>query len=259
MKKGMLCSVFRSNSDCTNGGVTSRAIDVVLIGKGIPEIFEPNERTPAVFLGERRDGSPCAYPDESPRPMQYMFGGNFVWTSDSRFRAISEAPIPVHDRQEGDSVQPPRFFMGRMDFTHGEQQWSQNVLLSVRGNISADQALDEIASREFADSTLDEASGTYHANGGNLTVSAGTTLYITGREYDSLKRFMPHHEVLSEDLLIARTEEIKAEYLASGCQASDVDEAVRKLMAECGDLFEDDRAAWSFLMEEPHEESEQES
>ena len=58
------------------------------------------------------------------------------------------------------------------------------------------------------------------------------------------------------DWLFARSEEIKATYLESGCQASDVDEAVERLMAECGALFENDRAAWSFLMEEPHEELE---
>lgn len=58
------------------------------------------------------------------------------------------------------------------------------------------------------------------------------------------------------DPMFARSDAIKAEYLASGCQASDVDEAVEKLMAECGELFEDDRAAWEFLMEETHEDNE---
>lgn len=61
---------------------------------------------------------------------------------------------------------------------------------------------------------------------------------------------------VAADPLFARSEAIKAEYLASGCQASDVDEAVEKLMVECGELFEDDRAAWEFLMEEPHEDNE---
>lgn len=60
----------------------------------------------------------------------------------------------------------------------------------------------------------------------------------------------------NQDPIFAQSEAIKAEYLASGCQASDVDAAVSRLMAECGELFEDDRAAWSFLMEEPHEETE---
>lgn len=60
----------------------------------------------------------------------------------------------------------------------------------------------------------------------------------------------------ASDWLFARSDEIKADYLDSGCQARDVDEAVERLMAECGALFENDRAAWSFLMEEPHEEQE---
>lgn len=62
---------------------------------------------------------------------------------------------------------------------------------------------------------------------------------------------------MNQDPVFAKSEEIKAEYLASGCQASDVDAAVERLMAECGELFEHDRAAWEFLMEEPHEDSEQ--
>lgn len=53
-----------------------------------------------------------------------------------------------------------------------------------------------------------------------------------------------------------RSDEIKQEYLNSACEASDVDVAVLRLMEECGDLFEDNEAAWSFLMEEPHENKE---
>jgi predicted RNA-binding Zn-ribbon protein involved in translation (DUF1610 family) len=56
--------------------------------------------------------------------------------------------------------------------------------------------------------------------------------------------------------LFARSEEIKSEYLESGCQASDVDHAVLQLMEECGELFEDDEAAWNFLMEETHKDKE---
>lgn len=56
------------------------------------------------------------------------------------------------------------------------------------------------------------------------------------------------------DAAFSQSEAIKAEYLASGCEASDVDFAVRRLMAECADIFKDDRAAWEFLMEETHEE-----
>ena len=69
----------------------------------------------------------------------------------------------------------------------------------------------------------------------------------------------PNESALGSDVAFARSEAIKAEYLVSGCQAYDVDEAVRKLMAECGELFEDNRAAWSFLMEETHEDNELDS
>ena len=57
----------------------------------------------------------------------------------------------------------------------------------------------------------------------------------------------------------AVSDAIKEEYLASGCEAADVDHAVRRLMAECADLFEDANSAWSFLMEESHEETEGEA
>jgi hypothetical protein len=56
--------------------------------------------------------------------------------------------------------------------------------------------------------------------------------------------------------LFARSDEIKSEYLKSGCQASDVDQAVLQLMEECGELFEDSEAAWNFLMEETHKDKE---
>lgn len=60
------------------------------------------------------------------------------------------------------------------------------------------------------------------------------------------------------DVMIARSEAIKSEYLSSSCQSSDVDAAIGTLMIECGELFGNDRAAWSFLMEETHEEDDEE-
>lgn len=59
-----------------------------------------------------------------------------------------------------------------------------------------------------------------------------------------------------QDPLFIKSEAIKADYLASGCQASDVDAAIELLMAECGELFQHDRAAWEFLMEDTHEDNE---
>jgi len=46
-----------------------------------------------------------------------------------------------------------------------------------------------------------------------------------------------------------RSDCIKAEYLSSGCQRSDLEEALSRLLAECGDLFESEESAMAFLME----------
>lgn len=49
-------------------------------------------------------------------------------------------------------------------------------------------------------------------------------------------------------------EAIKAEYLASRCEAFDVSQAVNRLMQACPSLFKTDREAWEFINEEAHEE-----
>ena len=96
---GLLVSVYRDESigDCTNGGVSSRVNQVILVGEGIPPIFEVREGLPALYLVKGRGGREwIATPDG-----QYnMFGGNFIFSSDSRFIAISRQPIHVHDRVE---------------------------------------------------------------------------------------------------------------------------------------------------------------
>jgi hypothetical protein len=40
--------------------------------------------------------------DEARRKKWYMFGGNFLYTSDSRYKEVTSCdyPIPVHDRVE---------------------------------------------------------------------------------------------------------------------------------------------------------------
>lgn len=62
---------------------------------------------------------------------------------------------------------------------------------------------------------------------------------------------MDSHPALKDgDTVIARSEAIKAEYLASGCQRFDAKkDAVKRLMAECGELFNETPDAWNFLME----------
>ena len=97
--KGLLVYILKNGSlgDCTNGGLSSKVDKAVLIGCGMPEIFEPSEDAPALYLKEWY-GSYKAVPslDDSG----YMFGGNYVETSDSRFSTICGHPIKIHDRQE---------------------------------------------------------------------------------------------------------------------------------------------------------------
>lgn len=102
--KGLLCGVYRSPlGDSTSGGVSSRASSVVLIGAEGP--FEPSDTLPALYLGKWK-GQLIALPTKPMlyasgdvfSPEQFMFGGNFLYTSDSRFP--SAQPIKIFDRLE---------------------------------------------------------------------------------------------------------------------------------------------------------------
>lgn len=99
----------------------------------------------------------------------------------------------------------------------------------------------------------EEAYGLLMSNGPEIGERAGACLFCGQRCEGQCDEAQANSD--SSDLF-ALSETIKSEYLASGCQASDVDTAVGRLMAECGALFENDRAAWEFIMEEAHEENE---
>jgi hypothetical protein len=112
MAKGLLVSVFRNADlgDSTNGGVSSFFSKFILTGKGLPEIFSPNSDAPELryCVEEVMPGLTriCARPVvngmvrgvEEHDNRCWMFGGNFVYTCDSRFP--QDFPIPVHDRGE---------------------------------------------------------------------------------------------------------------------------------------------------------------
>lgn len=113
MDKGLMCSIFRWSHDCTNNGVTGNAngyqdailIDDKRIASDDFAIFEPSARSPALYLRAWK-GRMIAVPEPIPATMDgealglkgWMMGGNFIYTSDSRFPA--DAPIRVYDRRE---------------------------------------------------------------------------------------------------------------------------------------------------------------
>lgn len=100
VEAGMLATVLRDadGSDCTNGGISSKVTRVVLIGSGMPEIFEPNEEHPALYV-KPWCGDFIAEPEREASG-HYSAGGNFAYSCDSRFReAVGGHPIRIHDRK----------------------------------------------------------------------------------------------------------------------------------------------------------------
>jgi hypothetical protein len=99
--RGLLCNVYRSsyNYDCTNNGISSTQNTLILDGTDGP--FEGNEENSVKLVkkqfshGEYVHVEPLFSPVGKIGP---MFGGNFLWTSDSRFPM--KYPIPIHDRYE---------------------------------------------------------------------------------------------------------------------------------------------------------------
>lgn len=102
--KGLIVEIYKpSHGDSSNGGLSSKCGKALLVGKGIPEIFDASDDCPAVEIVERivcGDTYLTAYPvKEAPQHQTlYMFGGCFIYTSDSRFPATY--PVPLHDRSE---------------------------------------------------------------------------------------------------------------------------------------------------------------
>jgi len=98
---GIRANVYsRNGADTTNGGLTSRTDSVVIVNSEGP--FEATEDSPAVRITEKTvwgETYKYAVPVDTPEGKKGpMFGGNFIYSSDSRFP--SDSPIRVHDRFE---------------------------------------------------------------------------------------------------------------------------------------------------------------
>ena len=113
--KGLRCSIYRPHNGsralarapgCSNGGISEDYDSCVLVGSDIPQIFSPSVDAPMVKLEERYLVGPVAIPSDQPKGLRGpMFGGSFIYTSDSRFP--SEHPIPLHDRWETQALAEP--------------------------------------------------------------------------------------------------------------------------------------------------------
>jgi hypothetical protein len=104
--QGLPVYVYRSSlGDCTNRGISSDKEELILTrwesgGHMIncPQLFSGDE-TNSVQIIENVPGHHCAIPFVHPEgTIGPMFGGNFLYTSDSRFPLMY--PVPIHDRFE---------------------------------------------------------------------------------------------------------------------------------------------------------------
>ena len=112
MLRGLMVSILRDagrGGDCTNGGVTSpeRAPNgrAILLGveEGNWQEGELPKDMPILVIRRRTIGGReylSAVPYENEHKRHVMSGGNFVYSSDSRFNDVCPYPIPVHDRME---------------------------------------------------------------------------------------------------------------------------------------------------------------
>lgn len=109
MAKGLTVSIFKNPlyEKCSNGGVSEFHDEAIVIGPGIPEIFDSRGK-PVLKLESHYPGIVRLVPVAFPQGKCPMFGGAYGSTSDSRFSAAVEkltgAPfygaIPIHDRCE---------------------------------------------------------------------------------------------------------------------------------------------------------------
>ena len=96
--------VYRTDSrDCTNCGISARRTSLYILGCEGP--LEPEDIRECVRI-ESRKVAGCEY--RHARPVYfpnrwYMAGGNFLYTSDSRYGEYTgiRYPLPIHDRYEG--------------------------------------------------------------------------------------------------------------------------------------------------------------
>lgn len=104
----LTANVYRSSrlGDCTNGGISSYEDKLYILSYGRKTgPFEPEDIRQCVHI-EWRDVCEKKYINCVPAyfiERWYMAGGNFLYTSDSRFEELTKSkyPIPIHDRYEG--------------------------------------------------------------------------------------------------------------------------------------------------------------
>lgn len=99
--------VFRSNlGDCSLNGVSARFSNLVMITESEIKDFKGDTKNVVVRIDRKLFGGKLypvlvpleVYAEYKADKLPIMFGGNFGYTSDSRFGW--DYPLPIHDRVE---------------------------------------------------------------------------------------------------------------------------------------------------------------
>lgn len=94
MKKGILGFVYKHGQDCTNNGLSNKKDKLILIGENGENFDSPfgvDENDDYLVLVEAfKDNPQAKHLRAVPKSVLdsgrwYMFGGNFLYSSDSRF------------------------------------------------------------------------------------------------------------------------------------------------------------------------------
>ena len=96
----MLVFIYKNgNTDCTNKGISSDRDKIILVGEGVEEIFEVGENEPCLELVKGVENGKCLHAKPMVEKRWTMFGGNFIYSSDSRFSKLNNGnPIKIFDR-----------------------------------------------------------------------------------------------------------------------------------------------------------------
>jgi len=97
--RGLRLDIFKSNGQSfSNGGVSSKVNSVTLVGPGVPEISLASDESPAVVFQDGPYDTMRVVPLDLVEQKKWtMFGGTFVYTSDSRFTEAVRKFFEVED------------------------------------------------------------------------------------------------------------------------------------------------------------------
>jgi hypothetical protein len=96
--KGIPVNIYR-NAPSGDLNLLRHCTRAILVGHGMPELATSSKDCPIIYVTEHRTVKGYYYAAPNSGKWE-MFGGCFVWSSDTRFRDIFEHPLPLHDRVE---------------------------------------------------------------------------------------------------------------------------------------------------------------